>query len=103
MTLFPAPQSDYHPDWPYWLRLIGWNLRNFGGGLSAMLRTDSMPGVSDWNPKGGFVFLVHKSGLPFLSYRAPNRDKFPWIEGYIGWRPNGAPGIAFRRADARGY
>lgn len=137
MPFLEPPQSEYlakYPRRPYWVNLLLWNWRNFGGWFSEMLRTDAMPRVSDWNPDFGWVFLTHKSGLPFVSFRAraqaykvlPNGAKvmlpliayqsishgdqtarikrfFPWIEFYIGWRPNGAPGIALRLTCSRGY
>ncbi len=76
-----------------WYREIFWNFRN---PPTLFSRTDVLEGIPTWNPSDGFWFLVHKSGLPFLSYRGKH------IEFYIGWRPSGAFGIAFRHANARG-
>lgn len=93
---FVLPQADYHPAWPQWLRWLGWAVRNPFPGL-AVFDTDKMAGVGDWNVKGGWLFVRHTSGLPFISYRGK------YVEFYAGWKPNGAPGLALRRANSHGY
>lgn len=92
--------SDFHPTWNCPGREALWNLvRNpfVPNLLYTAVKTDPMPGVSDWNPKGGFLFLTHKSGLPFLSYRGKH------VEGYAGWKPPGTLGFALRAANAKGF
>jgi hypothetical protein len=94
------PQQEFldaHEDQPLWFNWLAWNIRNPLPGIGLYFSTDKMHGVSNWNPKGGWLFLRHQSGLPFVSYRGKH------IEFYAGWRPNGAFGLALRRANAKGY
>jgi hypothetical protein len=97
---FVEPQKEYLAAFahrPLWLNWLLWNIRNPFPGIGLYWSTDKMEGVSDWNPKGGWWLLRHKSGLPFVSYRGK------YAEFYFGWRPNGAFGIALRHANAKGY
>jgi hypothetical protein len=95
--IFYPPQSykDEHKNWSPWFTVAMWNIRNPFHLFLEHCATDKMPDPT-WNPKGGWQFLRHKSGLPFLSYRGTS------IECYVGWRPSGLFGLALRHANAKG-
>lgn len=104
-NVFENPQAAFLPKSPEWERWLAWQIRN---PLSAQLKataTDVIPNQPTFNPKGGWLELTHKSGLRFVSYRGPLSWplSFIKIECYIGWRPDGVFGIAFRKANAKGY
>jgi hypothetical protein len=114
--IFVKPQYNYHPMWPQWARWLGWAVRNPFPGLVPPLQTPlivfqvlahdtislAQP-VATFNPKGGYWKLTVCSSVTgiaktFRSYRGK------WIEWYFGWKPhNGSFGIAFRKANSKGF
>ena len=95
--LFLKPQAKWLPSSPYWWRLVTFNIRNPFGAVLALVATDKMlPDIPTFNPKGGFEWIIHRSHLPFISYRGK------WVEWYVGWRPDGIFGIAVRHSHAKG-
>ena len=98
MSLFlPNPPDDYRAGQPQWLRVAMWAIRN---PLSSVVYKFAVSKVDSptLNPNGGFIYLTFNGFIPrFISYRGK------LIECYIGWRPSGLFGIAFRKAKARSY
>jgi hypothetical protein len=90
MSFFNVPQSDFMPGKPMWLRKLWWFVRNPELHIiPVMNKVDT----TTWNPAGGF----QRIGNRFISYRGK------YIECYLGWRPSGSFGAAFRHANAKGY
>lgn len=113
--IFVKPQDNYHPMWPQWARWLGWAVRNPFPGLIPPLQTPLViwkvergvvllvtHPVPTWNPSGGYWHLALRNidAGPMRHFRS-YRGKL--IECYFGWRPNGSFGIAFRKANSKGF
>lgn len=108
----PIPDT-FQPGKPQWQRKLLWWIRNpfpefthnVLGITKRKFTTDGPYGAVTWNPNGGgWNWLVHtlQTDSPFdkrffVSYRGTT------YEWYLGWRPNGAFGMAFRKAKSGGY
>jgi hypothetical protein len=108
------PDDHWRPTDAQWQRWLSWNLRN---PFQAVVELYKQPKIDSptWNPSGGFWFIYRADPpfkdwnqhvlataifygfkrLTFVSYRGKH------IEGYVGVRPSGLPGAAFRRANAK--
>jgi hypothetical protein len=82
----------------------GWFLRNpFHNFYFYVIGVADQPDRTWWAsystvttfPPKGFGYAFTNRVLPYLAYRGPK------YEGYIGWRPSGAFGMAFRSSHSR--
>jgi hypothetical protein len=96
----PTPPDKFQSNRPELIRKILWLVRNplhnftfhwigFHG------KVDNV--VGDWKSKGLNLIAVCSPwfAYPLISYNGK------YLEGYIGWRPNGALGLAFRVSMAK--
>lgn len=103
-----TPAPAFHPSLPLAVRKVLWWFRNpaetfmaeYVGIKGKPFTTTGKHGNVTWNPQGGFNLLVHHlngRAYLFVSYRGKV------VEFYLGWRPSGTLGAAFRHANAKGY
>jgi hypothetical protein len=110
-----APPADFAPDKPQSEREFLWSVRNPFQGVTEAVTvptpyTTEGPTVTTITPHGQTWKADTSDGLNWLIHTSKEGVKYPFVsnrsgafEMYLGWRPDGKPGLAFRNKKARGF